>query len=155
VLGGERNTLGGVDTLNLAEKLFLPVDQSYFPVVRQLNTTGEPDDTFALARGIPLNQWIGHAFYFTYDYIDTFFFDVPTGRSVTVLLRDIPLGSNYDISLYTSNKLWLGTSENVGDLDESLTETVGPGRYFIQVVRVFPPLGSPPDTRPYQVMVQG
>jgi hypothetical protein len=152
VLGGHHNTAAGDNVINLVEMTFR---RHFIPFVTRPNPTGEPDDTFATAHGLPLNVLAAGAFLSPDDFVDAYFFDVPTLRSVTIHLSNIPEGSNYDLYVYTGAKSLLGYSENVGNNNEAVTVNVGQGRYYVIVERVFPPLGADPDGQPYHIMAEG
>jgi hypothetical protein len=152
VVGGHRNTVAGDNVINLVEMIFR---QRFMPVVRRPNPSGEPDDTFATAHGLPLNVLAAGAFLSPDDHVDAYFIDVPSLRPVTVQLSNIPQESDYNLYVYTSTKLLLGQSENVGSNNEVVTVNVGQGRYYLIVKRIFPPLGAQPSGLPYHIIATG
>jgi N-acetylneuraminic acid mutarotase len=156
VVGGHRNTGIGDLVITLVEKLFLPLEEAYFPFFSRQLFPGEPDDTFNDARRIFLNQTLYGTLYHPDDYVEVYYFDLATTRAVSIFLRHIGLGNEYDLHLYTNNKLWLSSSTQPGDLEEVIGATLGPGRYFIMVERVFPPPGADPDyNHQYQIELRG
>ncbi|MGH2538606.1 MAG: PPC domain-containing protein, partial [Candidatus Promineifilaceae bacterium] len=154
-IGGHRDTAGGDNVLNLVERLFLPSRHDFGPIIAYDDPSGEPDDTLDEARGLPLNLTVSGSFYGPEDYIDVYFFDVPSPRQLTISLTNIPVGSDYNFRLYNSNKLWRATSDNIGHNDEVLPFELAAGRFYIFVERVFPPVGSDPQTQPYHIWVAG
>jgi hypothetical protein len=156
VVGGHRNTGIGDLVITLVEKLFLPLENAYLPYFSRQLFPGEPDDTFDNARRIFLNQVQYGTFYHPDDYVEVYYFDLATTQAVNIFLRQIGEGNDYDLHLYTNNKLWLSSSTQPGDLEEAIGRTLGPGRYFILVERVFPPPGADPDyDHQYQIELRG
>jgi hypothetical protein len=154
-IGGERSTGTGGDVIDLVEAIFLPDLDIFAPIIYREDPNGEPDDTFENARETPLNQAVLGYFIAPDDYVDVYSFDIPSFRGVTVKLRNIPLGSDYDIHVYDSDKVWQGSSTNIGSNNEDLPLTLATGRYYIMVERVFPPPGSDPSLDPYIVKISG
>lgn len=152
-IGGERTTITGGDVINLVESVYLPDAKAYLPIIFRQDPNGEPDNTFEDARSLPLNVATLGYFIAPGDYIDVYAFDIPTFRGVTVKLRNIPLGSDYNIVVYSPDKVWLGSGVNIGSNDENVPLSLEAGRYYIMVDRVFPPPGSDPSTEPYIVKV--
>ncbi|MCI0399459.1 MAG: pre-peptidase C-terminal domain-containing protein [Chloroflexi bacterium] len=156
VVGGHRDTTGGDLIISLVEKLFLPDLDNFLPIVRQLPIwPGEPDDNFLEARPLAFNQSQFHYFVHPDDYVDVFYFDVPSTRLVTIRLNHLGSGNDFDIHLYNSNKFWLASSTNIGNIDEVITIALGPGRYYVIVERMFPPPGTNPSTLPYEIRLEG
>jgi hypothetical protein len=152
-IGGERSTVTGGDVIDLVEAIYLPDKKTYLPTIYRQDPNGEPDNTFENARALPLNQAMLGYFIAPDDYFDVYAFDIPSFRGVTVILRNIPAGSDYNIDLYSADKVWLGTSSNIGSNNEDLPISLEAGRYYIMVERVFPPPGSDPSTDPYVIKV--
>jgi hypothetical protein len=154
-IGGERTTVTGGDVINLVESLYLPDKDYLLPLMYHQDPSREPDDTFENARFLPHNRSVYGSFIALDDYIDVYYFDIVSFSNVTALLRDIPQGSDYDLHVYSIDKVWLGSSTNLGSSDEDLPLSLVPGRYYIMVERVFPSLGSDPSSQPYIVRVNG
>jgi hypothetical protein len=154
VVGGHRNTSFGDLVINLVEKLFLPLEDVYIPIIRHEAIAGEPDDTFADARRIAVGQALLGTFYSPDDYVDVYYFDLSVPYSFEATLSNMPVGVNNDLVIYTSNKVFLGRSENPGAIDEKITGTLNPGRYFLVVERVTPPPGSDPHPSTYRIELQ-
>lgn len=155
VMGGNiTGPVGGV--LPTVEKIFLPPPRLFIPFLSR-PPAALPNDTLATAYGLGLNQPQFHTFDSSTDYHDTFFFDIGESRQITARLTNIPISgatpSNYDLFLYNSNKVLLGSSQNPSNLDETITRNLAPGRYYLIVERVFP--AGPPDSSPYRIMVEG
>jgi hypothetical protein len=151
VVGGHRNTASGDLIINLVEKLFLPLEDTYIPLVRYISSSGEPDDTFANARQLFKNQPQHGAFHSPDDYVDVYYFQVSTPSNFTAKLSNMADGVDYDLALYRNNKVFLNSSNHIGNMDETLNGTLNPGRYFLIVERVFPPPGSDPDPSTYKI----
>jgi hypothetical protein len=150
-IGG--NTAPDNDIVPLVEKLFIPPIAALLPY-KGKSGVDPGDNTLAQARPLGLNQPQQHNFDSSEDVFDVFFFDVPTLRAVTVRLTKIPSDSNYDIAIYNANKLLWGKGDNPGlGLDEVVTLTLAPGRYYIVVQRVFPV--TFPNTANYQIAAEG
>ena len=125
----------------------------WFPAIRWDKTKAPPNNAFPTAYGLALNQPQFHDFDEILDIYDVFFFDLPTTRPVTIRLTQIPVGSEYDITLYSDNKLLWGVSANPGSMDEVIERTLNAGRYYLVIERIFP--AGPPDTSDYRIVVEG
>ena len=154
VIGGHRNTSFGDLIVNLVEKLFLPQEHAYLPFFSHQAILGEPDDTFKDARRIIVGQTLFEAFHEPDDYVDVFYFDLSIPYNFTASLTDLEVGVNYDMAIYTSNKVFLNSSTNLGAADETISGMLNPGRYYIVVERITPPPGSDPDTTPYRLKLE-
>jgi hypothetical protein len=64
------------------------------------------------------------------------------------------VGVDYDMAIYTGNKVFLNSSTNVGAADEIISGRLSPGRYYLVVERMTPPPGSDPDTTPYRIKLE-
>lgn len=154
-IGGEQNTQGGSPVVNLVERLYLPQNHSQLPFIANTDASGGLDNTFASASQLLLNQPQSHRFTGPDDYFDVFFFQVPSPRTITINVSQIPSGSDYDLYAYNDNKFWRGSSINPGNLNENLSLNLGAGRFYVVVTRKFPPPGSTPDTEPYRIIALG
>lgn len=143
--------------LTLVSKLRLVYPRGWLPFIT--TTTGPtapppaPNDTFATAYQLLLNQPQFHNFNAPLDVYDSFFFDLAEARPVTVRLTNIPAGSEYDLAIYSSNKLLWGVGNNIGNQDEAVSLTLPAGRYYIMIHRIYP--AGPPDTDNYRIVVEG
>lgn len=107
----------------------------------------EPNGSFAEAWGpLPLNQDFFGYFSCQQDTDrDFYYFELTTDRQITVTLRDIPAGSDYNLTLYDANQVQEGYSGNLGNADEQIPPvTVGAGRHYVRVTRGSSPLVSQP-----------
>ncbi len=147
VFGG--NSEPDKQVLPLVEKLFVPISQIYMPVV--FGIKGNADDTMAQARPLTLNQAQQHNFDTPLDFFDVYYFDLAATTAVTIQLSQIPLGSDYNVSLYSANKLLWGKGDNPGNLVETISTTLPAGRYYLLVERVFP-FGTP-NSANYHIIV--
>jgi len=103
---------------------------------------------------LALNVTQDHNFEGLLDFVDVFYFDLSSLRQVRVLLTQIPQNNNYDIAIYSQNKLLWGKGENLSGQDEDVTLTLPPGRYYILVERIFPIAKPDPDDT-YRIKVEG
>ncbi|MCA9973177.1 MAG: hypothetical protein KC425_23320 [Anaerolineales bacterium] len=142
----------------LAPVLKLPIilPWLYLPVIN--TTTGPPapprpeNDTFATAYPLARNQARLDRFTYLLDLFDSYYFDLPTAREVTIHLSQIPIGSNYDLAVYNSNKLLWAVGDNPGTVDEIVTLALPAGRHYVFVERIFPV--GPPVGADYRIIVQ-
>jgi hypothetical protein len=151
VVGGHRNTSFGDLIVNLVEKLYLPQNHIYMPFASQDQILGEPDDTFRDSRRLIVGSSLHGAFYEPDDYVDIYYFDLSIPYNFTARLTNMPIGVDNDMALYTSNKVFLNSSTNVGSADEVISGPLNPGRYYLVVERKTPPPGSDPITNPYLI----
>ncbi|MCL4871283.1 MAG: hypothetical protein KJ063_20165 [Anaerolineae bacterium] len=158
VFGGEQDTgvFNNGNTLSLVERLTNGPLWPYhlnLPVLRSPSIVGEPNDTFAQAQDIPVHQTLAFNFESQEDYHDVYRFYQPGIGGALFYLQNIPNGADYDLLLYSGNKTLLGSSRNIGNLDEYLEIILGPGYYYIMVVRAFP-LTTPPPPDYYTLRVE-
>ncbi|MEZ4644008.1 MAG: kelch repeat-containing protein [Chloroflexota bacterium] len=143
--------------LTLVSKLSLILPNAWLPFVATVTgpapAPNPPNNNFATAFKLNLNQAQFHSFNQSLDVYDSFYFDLGDTRSVTVRLSEIPLGSEYDLAVYSSNKLLWGVGDNPGNQDEAVHLTLPAGRYYILIHRLFP--AGPPDTDNYRIIVEG
>ncbi len=153
-IGGNALPESAGDVLSLVEKVFVPSYELRLPLVfKDFNAASGPDDTFTDAQQINLNQAQFHNFDNLNDVYDVYYFDLAQTGNITARLLDIPFGRNYDIRVYSSNKLLWGTGDNVGDADEQLIiNGLPPDRYFVVVERADP--AGDPNTANYQLLIQ-
>lgn len=154
VMGGNMGGAVG-PVLPMVEKLFLPRPTLFLPLVTTPDTP-LPNDTLATAVPIWPNQPQFHTFDNNTDYADTYFFDLGENRTVIARLSDIPVSgnspSNYDLFLYDSNKVLRGSSQNPGNLAETINVNLSAGRYYLLVKRIYP--AGDPDTSPYRIEIE-
>ncbi len=157
-IGGE--SIGG-QVLNLVEKINLPDASASYPVSAYMPTFFiNPlyefvDNTFATARVLTLNQAQRNQFTSGLDDVDVFTFQVPSKRNISVQLNNLQSTNEMSLYLYTYDKAFVAISANPGTLPETINKNLVPGQYFVVVQRIFPPVGALPDTREYQILVQG
>lgn len=153
VVGGNLQTTGYPVT-PLVQTLQVLHRTVYLPILSNgEQATLPPNDSFATAYGLALNQAQFHNFDVILDVYDVFFFDLATTQAVTVRLSQIPLGSEYDLAVYSDNKLLWGEGINPGSQDEAVPLVLPAGRYYLFVERVYP--AGPPDTQNYRLIVEG
>lgn len=146
VVGGEFSAAA----LSLMERLYLPPPALYLPLVLSESAS---DDYPAVADPLALNVPQQHNFDNIRDLYDVYYFDLSASTAVTIRLTQIPANSDYNLTLYDANKLRYGSSLNPGTLDETIATTLGAGRYYLIVQRVFP--AGDPNTGNYQIVVEG
>jgi len=115
------------------ERLFVGHHPLFLPFLA--NTGSNGDDNFGVARKINFNVTTYQNFDPASDKIDVYYFDLPTTSAVTVKLRDIPVGTDYNIFLYDDNKFIWGAGQNGGNLNETISTTLSPGRYYLMVTQ--------------------
>ncbi|HRQ36287.1 MAG TPA: hypothetical protein PLD25_00025 [Chloroflexota bacterium] len=140
VFGGNHYvlSLGEFQVVPLVQRLYVPSERVFMPFIRRSGTS-DFDDNMGAAKGLPFNFWYGGNFNSTYDFYDFYFFDVPAFSGVSVQLRNIPAGSNYDLYVFGSAKLLWGSSVNAGNLEETVNLSLSPGRYYVLVQRLYGP----------------
>ena len=155
VAGGNlvaNNVESGV--LSLVERFYVPPLHFYLPFLQ-----GPPVDpatinnTFTLAQHLPLNQPLFQNFAIPLDYYDTFFFDLPAQRVITIDLTNIPGDHDYDLLLYNNNKTLLASSRNLAGQDEQIALNLPSGRYYVVVERVLP-AGLPDPNVYYRLLLR-
>lgn len=141
------------DPLNLVSKLELIVPSILLPVIFSPNGSVPANNTFTTAYALNLNEPQYHNFDVPLDVYDTYYFDLFDTRPIVVRLTEIPQGSEYNLAVYSSNKLLWGEGNNPGSQDEAVPLTLTAGRYYIVVHRAFP--AGPPNTANYRISVEG
>ena len=104
---------------------------------------------------LPIKACLTWCFVIADDFADVFLISVPTHRTISVNVQNIPSGADYDLHVYNDNKGILGQSISPGNNDESVSLNVAPGLIYIVVERILPAPGSTPIPEPYQLLVQG
>ncbi|MDX1613597.1 MAG: hypothetical protein R3300_04755 [Candidatus Promineifilaceae bacterium] len=162
--GGHITSGQGDLALNLIERVTMPVrrdvvtqQRAWLPLVAAQQPDGIGDNTLALARPIALNQVQSSTFVDGRDIADAYFFDLPSSRSITVRLTDVPIGSNYRLHLFNSSKIHLAApvASEPGTTATISPVTLTAGRYYVVVERVFPPPGAEPSGQLYRLVVSG
>ena len=155
-IGGEQTgSTNDSAPLPIVEKLYIPPENLFLPfTIKPNDGSNNSYDNFAQARGLALNVTQDHNFEGLLDFVDVFYFDLSSLRQVRVLLTQIPQNNNYDIAIYSQNKLLWGKGENLSGQDEDVTLTLPPGRYYILVERIFPIAKPDPDDT-YRIKVEG
>lgn len=111
---------------------------TYIPFARQSSINDTSGDTLATAQPLVLNQAQDHNFDTQDDIYDVYYFDLPEFHNIQVDLTQIPQTSNFDIAIYDVNKTLWAESRNLAGQNESINITLGAGRYYVVVERVYP-----------------
>ncbi|MCB9422665.1 MAG: hypothetical protein H6667_22875 [Ardenticatenaceae bacterium] len=150
-IGG--NNMPDQQPLPFVESLFLPTDEILLPVVMSnFGDANRPDDNFSEARPLAFNVPQYRNFDNSQDFFDVYYFDLSTLATVTVNLTQVPSDSDYNISIYNSNKLLWGKGNNLVGANESVKLTLSSGRYYVMVERVWPLYQ--PNTANYRIIVE-
>jgi uncharacterized protein YjdB len=93
--------------------------------------TYEPNDTFSTSYPISSGSTLNSYIYSASD-IDYYKLTVSISRSFTISLTNLP--KDYDLTLYDAYGYYIDYSENYGTTSESITDTLSPGTYYIEVI---------------------
>ena len=119
--------------------------RSSFPIERE-------NDTFSTAFPLTFNHPRHDRFFNANDFFDFFYFDLEEEATVTVRLQSIDIGQGYNLEVYNANKMWLGSGDNVGSLNEHVRLTnAPPGRYYALVIKSY---AGEPTTDFYRIIVE-
>ena len=153
ITGGDWQTFGGPRVINLIERMFVLHHDLFLPITMKALDGTRPGQTIISALLIQSGQGQAHAFNSASDYIHVFYYDTTAFGTTSVHLSNIPLGSDYNLHVYHSNKGRIASGLNVGNHDEYLGIVGVADRYYIFVERVFPPPGADPHPQPYHLHV--
>lgn len=112
----------------------------------------EPNDVFDEANGLPQqNRTYLGCFFDSNDINDIYYFNLPDPSMISVTLRNIPVGHDYDLVLYDENKFPLYLSNNEGNEDEHIVtdQIMASQLYYIQVFNFSETAAS----QPYELIV--
>lgn len=109
--------------------------------------TFEPNDSFGTAYSVSKGAILNSYIYTTSD-IDYYKLTVSSTGSYTISLTNLP--ADYDLTLYDSNGYYIDYSENYGTTSESITDTLSPGTYYIEIIGYN---GAYSTTTPYKLTV--
>lgn len=131
----EQRVISAVEKMSIGVG-FTPLANSIvFPFVTTLGS----DNLLNNAVAVPLNTPLSGNFSQATQFYNPYFFDWPTFGRATVRLGNIPADTNFNISVYDSQKIIRGQGNTAlygGEKVVSLT--LAPGRYYILVERIFP-----------------
>lgn len=152
IFGGEQTPDHPVrQVIPIVERLLRPHLDVLLPIVNTLDPTPlEPNDNFANALSLPLNQPQQQRFATRDDYFDVFRFHVSESGLYELMLDHIPDNHNYDVYIYTSNKFRIGEGTRVGNQPERVLFSASPDVHYAMVVRAF----GEPTTDTYQILVR-
>ncbi|HID51727.1 MAG TPA: hypothetical protein EYP41_06800, partial [Anaerolineae bacterium] len=151
--GGTLYALGGRDTIEGNVILYVQSLQppgrpsGYLPVI--MNGTGDFDDNFSVARPLALNVPQNGDFAQSTDFFDAYTININNLTAVTIRLSQIPAASEYQVSLYDSNKALLAEALQSGNQDKIIQTALGAGRYYLMVERVY----GVSDGSHYQIVI--
>ncbi|HRN66940.1 MAG TPA: kelch repeat-containing protein [Promineifilum sp.] len=106
-----------------------------FPLVASLGA----ENLLNNAIGLPPNTPLSGNFSSSTQFYNPYFFDWPAFGRARIVLSNIPEDSNFNISVYDSNKVLRGRGNTTlygGEKTVSLT--LAPGRYYVVAERIFP-----------------
>ena len=162
VVGNELHVTGGSiffdgeQALNLTEKLFLPSDNSFMPVLAgNYDDYLRPDDNFGEARLLTFGGIQERNFSNQRDFFDYYTFELQSTMDVQIKL-EVPDKNDFDLFLYGGNKLlWDSSAQPFNGADELIPENgylrLEPRRYFVVVKRSSP--SGQPDKGAYYKLV--
>ncbi len=161
VFGGEEVSQGIV---NLIERIELrnsygpiPPPAFYLPImVNRWTAATDNADTFATARRLNLNEPQSHRFVGESDFVDVYYFDVPSYRPIAVKVSKLPANSDYALQLFTEQKGANPPDQvNIGATQMVMNRALENKRYYVILQRNFPPPAIDPSPPPYTIEVQG
>lgn len=88
-------------------------------------------NTFATAVTIPAKTVINGTLNAAHD-SDIYKFKITTAGKLTILLSNLP--ANYDLYIYNSSQVLVGSSTNSGTAADSVKKSFGTGKFYIKVV---------------------
>lgn len=152
VFGG--NTVGEQRVISAVEAgAFNPINPlGANNLLLPLVTVPRPRNLLENAVPLPLNLRVTGNFSESTQFYNPYYFDVPSLLRISVRLSNIPLDSNFNISVYDARKVLRGRGNITlygGEKDVSLT--LPAGRYYILVERVFPK--DLPDPRDHYELI--
>lgn len=109
--------------------------------------TYEPNDTFGTAYSVSSGSTLNSYIYSASD-IDYYKLTVSSSRSFTISLSNLP--KDYDLTLYDEYGYYIDYSDNYGTTSETITDTLSPGTYYIEVIGYN---GAYSTTSPYKLTV--
>ena len=97
----------------------------------------EPNNLFSQANGpLQFGRDYRGGFPTDGDKEDRFYFRISRKSDVTISLRDIPKGTDYDLFLYPED--WstgdIASSRNFDNLPEEINITLEPGKYYVRIL---------------------
>lgn len=152
VIGGSIPN-SGEQPLPLVETLRMASENRYMPFVSTgISDFDRPDDHFGAARRLAFSIPQTRNFNSRLDFYDVYYFDLPAPQALTLRL-EVPAHSQFDVSIYSVNKLLWGRGDNpLQGADEVVTVNLPPGRYYAVVERIFP-TSDPDPTQTYRITV--
>ena len=161
VFGGETVTQGIVNLIERVELRnsygVIPPPALYFPIFLNNASDGsDKADTFTTARRLNLNESQSHRFLGESDFVDVYYFDVPSFRPIAIKVSQLPANSDYALQLFTEQKGANPPDQvNIGATQMVMNRTLEAKRYYVILQRNFPPPAIDPSPPPYTIEVQG
>lgn len=91
------------------------------------------------AQPLPQNVAVFGNFAVSTQFYNPYYFDWPVFGRATLRLNDIPADSNFNISVYDSQKVLRGRGNTALYGGEKIVSlTLAPGRYYVIAERIFP-----------------
>ncbi len=127
------------------------ISRRYLPLVahRLWCDPYEPNDGYSQAYGPLTPGTVYEAMLCPGDPDDLYYIDLPAACQVTIDLTNVPAGTDYDLSVWDSNREFLASSRRSGNANEQIAWAAAAGTYY---VRVWPSSGRS-DLQPYHLLV--
>ncbi len=146
---------GGVNTV---EWLNTGPPASYLPLVSRgtaetWENLHEPNNAIPFAYG-PLSSGTSLSSDMAQmnDREDFFYLRTQASGTIQITLKAIPEKANYELFLYTNDKVLLAYSINVGNADETIAAEALAGTYYIRIHKAYD-YSSLPSSEPYRLLV--
>jgi hypothetical protein len=139
VVGGSIFEQNGEEALPVIQRTYIPSESTYVPFTAGNNDDAVfPDDTFTQARLLQFGVPQTRNFDQQRDFFDFYFFDLPAGRRVNILL-EVPDDNDFDLAVYDANKfLFAESATPFNEVNEFLSVGLFPPRNYVVVTRAFP-----------------
>ncbi|GJM42463.1 MAG: hypothetical protein DHS20C20_27450 [Ardenticatenaceae bacterium] len=139
-VGNYLYAIGGYDTTDYfvtptVQRLLALSQDNFLPTI--LANSSSFNNNFSVADALYINQAQTHKFDDSFDFFDVFYFQQPDASIVTVRLSQIPVGSDYNVTIYDENKGVRGSGTLAGNQNEAVTLLLPVGRYYVMVERIF------------------
>lgn len=131
----EQRVISSVDMLSVSPQYPRAANTLLIPMA----TAGGLPNLLEMALPLGFNSETSGNFSVSTQFFNPYYFDWPSFGRAKVLLSNIPANSNFNISVYDSQKVLRGRGNTTlygGQKEVSVT--LAPGRYYVVVERIFP-----------------